>query len=118
MKLTEDDLPAATSGTADGSGQVLFSSKKGEPAGLPFSIVRIQTLRSGPASRRALNLSSVKAPGAHLDLRDLAIDEDARNLKVGLERPTRPVVRVRDVVPVRDSLVANVAAVSLDLRHG
>jgi hypothetical protein len=59
----------------------------------------------------------VKASGAHLDLRDLAIDYDARDLKVRLPRPARLVIRVRDIVAVGDALVADVAAVSLDLRH-
>jgi hypothetical protein len=60
----------------------------------------------------------MKTAGAYLDLRDLAIDDDAGDLKVGLERPTRLVVRVRDIVTVGDALVAYVAAISLDLCHG
>ena len=59
----------------------------------------------------------MQAAGAHLDLRDLAVDNDARHLKIRLPGPTRSVVRVRDVVPVGDAFVADVAAVSLDLCH-
>ena len=59
MKITEDDLPAALSRPADSSEQVVFSLKKGEPAGLPFSLTRKARLSSGNPSRSPLNLAGV-----------------------------------------------------------
>src|ERR1700680_4217906 len=92
-----------------------WQSRKREPQGLPFSFIPSTSLSSGPASRSAHNLPCVQASGANLHLGDLAIDNDARDLKVWLPGPARLVVRVRDVVSVSDSLVADVAAVSLYL---
>src|SRR6185436_16247897 len=59
----------------------------------------------------------MEASGAHLHLGDLAIHDYAGDLKIRLPRPTRPVVRVRDVVAEGDALVADEAAISLDLCH-
>ena len=75
------------------------------------------SLRSGLPAGRPLNLPRVQAASADLDLGDLVVDDDAGDLKVRLLRPARLVVRVGNVVAVRDALVAHVAAVSLDLCH-
>src|SRR5206468_3264651 len=69
------------------------------------------------AARRTGHLARVEAARADLHLRDLAVDQGADDLQVGLPRATRLVVRVRDVVAERDALVAVVAAVALD-GHG
>jgi hypothetical protein len=54
IKITEDDLPAAVSGPADGSGQEVFCSKKGEPKGLPlFTLTRESIKPRTPLSARA-----------------------------------------------------------------
>src|SRR5712671_62928 len=91
--------------------------RKREPAGLPFSNVPSNSLSSGLPSRSAHNFASVKATSAYLDLGDLVIDYDTRDLKVRLPGPARLVVRVRDVVAIGNALIADVAAVSLDLCH-
>jgi hypothetical protein len=109
-------LRAAGSDQRD-AGSFQFQFKKRGAQRLPFPIIRDEALRSGNPSRRALNLASVEAASAHLDLCDLAIDYNPGDLKIRLPGAARLVVRVRDVVPVRDALVAHVAAVSLDLRH-
>src|SRR5436190_10442031 len=90
--------------------------KKGEPKGSPSQSVS-QKLRSGLPSRRALNFPGVQTAGAHLHLRDLAVDYDARDLKIRLPGPPRPVVGVGDVVAEGDALVANETAISSDLCH-
>ena len=56
----------------------------------------------------------MEAAGADLDLRDLAVDYDAGNLKVRLPGAPGLVVCVRYVVAVGDALVADVAAISLN----
>src|SRR5689334_24768208 len=85
---------------------------------LPFVMLETFCLRSALPSRRSLNLARMNAAGANLHLGDLAVDDDAHHLKVRLPGATRLVVRVRNVVAVSDTLVANVAAVPSDLRHG
>src|SRR3954468_8597568 len=90
--------------------------KKGA-LGAPFFNCRDARLRSALSSRRPLHFPRVQTACAHLHLGDLAVDDDARDLKVGLPRPPRLVVRVRDVVAEGDALVANEAAISLDLCH-
>src|SRR5688500_5020272 len=117
QKPTEDDPLRADGFPATGSELVFFSSKKGEPKGLPDPPPRPELLSSGLPSRRADDFAGVDAPGAHLHLGDLAVDDDTRDLKIRLPGATRLVVRVRDVVSVSHALVAHVAAVSLDLRH-
>src|SRR5438105_3395073 len=101
----------------DALGPRALVPQKREPKGSPSQIGRVEALRSGFPSRRTLNFSRVQTARAHLHLRDLAVDDDARDLKVRLPRPTRPVVRVRDVVAEGDAFVANEAAISLDLCH-
>src|SRR5688500_16435334 len=73
--------------------------------------------RDGCATRCALHLSGVETAGAHLHLRDLAIDHDAGDLEVRLPGAARLVVRVGDVVPERDSLATAVADAAID-GHG
>src|SRR6266550_5875809 len=116
IKITEDDRPGAVSWPAHGRGPVVFRSKKGEPNRLPFPSFAKKGSRSGLPSGRAHNLTRVKAASAHLHLRDLAIDDDTRDLQIRLPGATRLVVRVRNVVSVGDTFVADVTAVSLDLR--
>src|SRR2546423_13160740 len=92
------------------------SYKKREPKG---SLSKSAARRSSSClpSRCAHDLPSVKAAGANLHLSDLSVDNDASDLQIGFPGATRSIVRVRDVVAVRNAFVANVAAVSLDLRH-
>src|SRR6185312_16210854 len=73
----------------------LGHSKKGSRKA-PLSKSKQSKLRSVLPSRGAHHLSCMNAPRAHLHLNDFAVDDDARDLKVGLPRPTRLVVRVRD----------------------
>ena len=94
-----------------------LSSKKGEPFGLPVPLLAANTSGSTLSAWCPLNLSSVNASGAHLHLRDLTVDEHPRHLEIWLPGAPSLVVGVRDVVSVRDALVANVAAVPFDLRH-
>src|ERR1700687_3371187 len=94
----------------------LIVKKKGAQS-LPILRSATRSLRSGYTPRRALDLPSVQAAGAHLDLRDLAVDDNPGDLKIRLPGAPRLVVRVREVGAVGDALVAHVAAVSLDLRH-
>src|SRR5687768_160153 len=63
------------------------------------------------AARRALHLASAQALRADLHFLDLVADDDTHDLEVGLPDATRLVVRVRDVVAERDTLVARVAAI-------
>ena len=53
-----------------------------------------RSLRSGLSSRRALNLPRMQAAGAHLDLRDLPIDNDTGHLEIRLPDAARSIVRV------------------------
>src|SRR5512147_455034 len=89
------------------------AEKKGSPIAplSPWSgSARRATSRDPRASRRPLDLAGVEAAGAHLDLLDLAVHEDPRDLEVGLPDASRLVVGVRDVVPEGDALAAHVAA--------
>src|SRR4051812_10331704 len=63
------------------------------------------------------HLAGVEAARADLHLGDLAVDERAHDLQVGLPGAAGFVVRVGHVVPERDALVAVVAAIACD-GHG
>src|SRR4051812_23857395 len=91
--------------------------KKGSQRLPVLSPPTIPASGSALPSRRALNLPGVQTTGADLDLGDLSIDHDSGDLEIGLPGAAGLVVRVRDVVAVGDAFVADVAAVSLDLRH-
>src|SRR6476661_3870647 len=69
------------------------------------------------AARCTRHLARVQATRADLHLGHLAVHERAHDLEVRLPRPTRLVVRVRDVVTERDALVAVEAAIALN-GHG
>src|SRR2546430_10936778 len=92
-------------------------SRKREPQRLPFSNAQMRNLRSAHPSRRSHHFTGMQTTSANLDLGDLAIDDDSRDLQVRLPRPARPVVGVRDIVAEGNSLVADITAVSLDLCH-
>src|SRR4051812_8720383 len=76
-------------------------------------------------SRSALDLARAQAARADLDLRDLVVDQNARDLEVRLPDAAHLVVRVRDVVPEGHALLAHVALFTghdsaldqLDTRH-
>src|SRR5688500_7887126 len=89
------------------------AEKKGAPKRAPpFSFAAERWSRHRDTARRALNLASVQATRATLDLLDLAIDENPRDLEIRLPDAARLVVRVRDVVAERHALVARVAAIA------
>src|SRR5262245_50462555 len=69
------------------------------------------------AARSARHFAGVEAARADLHLGNLAVDQRADDLQVWLPGATGLVVRVGDVVPVRDALVAVVAAIACD-GHG
>ena len=81
---------------------------------LPSPVSRSTSLGDDGTARGTLNLSGVQTAGAHPDFRDLSIHHHARDLKVRLPDPARPVVGVRHVVPMSDTLVAHEAAISCD----
>src|SRR5690348_15437300 len=71
--------------------------------------------RRGDASGRSFDLSCRKTTSADLYLDDLArCVLDASDLQIRLPGATRGIVRVRAVVPKRDSLAARVALASVD----
>src|SRR3954468_9431690 len=87
--------------------------------GAPKSSPRLTGHASRPsrhlhAARRARHLARVQTARADLHLRHLAVHERAHDLEVRLPRPTRLVVRVRDVVTERDAFVAVEAAIALN----
>src|ERR1700674_5975709 len=106
--MTTCPRPRACRPTAPGRASSV--QKKGSPKGSPHSLSRRSASSRGDSPRRALNLPCVQATGAHLDLGDLAVDHNPGDLKIRLPCAPRLVVRMRDVVAVRDSLVAYVAA--------
>ena len=57
----------------------------------------------------------MQAASAHLDLRDLPVDDDSCDLEIRLPDAARSVVGVRDIVTMRDALVAYVAAIPCDV---
>src|SRR5688500_1884837 len=87
--------------------------KKGGSMGAPlYSPTAGQPSRHRHTARRTLDLPGVQAARADLDLLHLAIDEDARDLEIGLPDAARLVVRMRDVVAEGNALVAYVAAIA------
>ena len=57
----------------------------------------------------------MQAASAHLDLSDLPVDDDSCDLEVRLPDAARSVVGVRNIVTMRDALVAYVAAIPCDV---
>ena len=104
-----------------------FRHPRGDPAPAKKGAFRLPQLwrqnhseldnSNGPA-RSALNLASVQATGADLDLDGLAVLHNACDLKIGLPGTARLVVGVRHVVAEGDSLLAGVADVTGDGGHG
>src|SRR5687768_4605325 len=102
------------------------TQKKREPITAPSQRACRASSRRLFAARRAFHFARAQAFRAHLHLRDLAVDDDANHLKVGLPHATRLVVRVRDVVAERHTLAAREATIhaghwsaldELDARH-
>lgn len=89
--------------------------KKGARDELLSPASGLVNLCDGSTTRGTLDLSGVQASSAHLDLRDLPVDDDSCDLEVRLPDAARSVVGVRDIVTMRDALVAYVAAIPCDV---
>jgi hypothetical protein len=95
-------------------------TQKREPVGSPLCLPAERRSRDDDcrrATRRPLDLAGGKAARADLHLRDLSVDDDARDLKVRLPGAAGLVVGVRDVVAEGNAFRADVALVARD-RHG